>query len=386
MPYFRSSYTFSIAGSVRTFHHRWYMGGRVYECDACSSSCDIRACYSQHWQPALTACALDISDDISRPLCSTEQRAQLAIVAARRINTFILCNERTSIRNPSEFLLDAGINAVPQLLRLLFHGVSRLHVRLGFHTRAYNGADLLFNSSELALEHHLDIGESVDMLFLMLLERIEAYMYVRYPTRAAEYCVKRIKIHVRRETLTKSGESASTLATDATLPLQYRIKHATAMPRDALSVEATATANIYCFRVCARTQELYAVPYQLGKCRINGGGGEKDESNILRWPWDTEGCGSHYIMLQSVEGKLQQLLEITNLYRFLRTEADDRVHMCTRCRANFTQRTRLQLHKSLDCGRGFEVLHLDSNYLEIYESCLQMRCANYKWPLYGIIQ
>ncbi|XP_011195365.2 protein terminus-like [Zeugodacus cucurbitae] len=368
MPYFRSSYTFSIEGNTRTFHHRWCTAGRTYECDACSSSCDVRAGYEKHWS------------NVGRSLCSNEQRTQLKIIEEQRITNFILCNDHN--RSTNEFLLDAGIQAIPQLLCLLFHDTARLHFRLSFYTRILNETDFLFASSELTLEHHLDIGETVDVLFLMLLEKIKAYMYACYPTRAAEYSVKRIKIYVRREL--NSNSSSLNAPPKCILPLQYRVKHATAAPATKpISAETAADANLYCFRVCARTQELYVVPYQLGKRPSNTCSIEVPRAQQT---WDRVGCGAHYIMLQSVDGAHQQLLEISNISRFLRTDEDDHVHTCSHCKANFTQRTKLQLHKALACGRGFEVLHLASGNLEIYENCLQMRCDNYNWPLYGIIE
>ncbi|XP_054728597.1 protein terminus [Anastrepha obliqua] len=373
MAYFRSAYTFSITGTTRTFHHRWFMGGRIYECDACSNSCDMRAAYSQHWQP-VAACAHGTSNS-NRPLCSAEQREQLETIAMRHVDTFILCNEQGNAAHPKEFLIDAGVNAVPQLLRLLFHGAARLRLRMSFYTRPYSGADLLFNSSELVIQHHLDIAECVDMLFLMLLEKIEAYMYARFPAHAEEYCVKRIRLHVQRETYTK-GEKTSMV--NATLPLQYGVKYAASLPAQVISDKTIAAATLYCFRTCARTHEIYAVPYQLGKCRS---GAEDD-----RQPWDTVGRDAQFIMLQNIDGQLQQLFEITNLQRFLRTDTGVCVHTCTQCHQNFTHRTKLLIHKSLDCGRGFEVLRLASNYSEIYKNCLPMRCDNYKWPLFGIIE
>ncbi|XP_018798151.1 PREDICTED: protein terminus [Bactrocera latifrons] len=370
MSYFHSSYTFSIEGSTRTFHHRWRMAGRVYECDACGTTCDVRAAYSQHWS------------SVGRTHCSAEQRTQLKTIEEQRINNFILCNERN--RSTNEFLLDAGIQAIPQLLRLLFHDAGRLHFRLSFYVRALNETDFLFCSSELAIEHHLDISETVDVLFLMLLEKIEAYMYACYPTRAAEYSVKRIKIYVRRELNRTESVSTTKAPMKCILPLQYRVKHATAAPSaQAVSASVAADANLYCFRICARTQELYVVPYQLGKCPSNACDSEVQRAQQT---WDRIGCGAHYIQLESIDGAQQQLLEISNITRFLRTDEEDHVHTCVQCKANFTQRTKFQLHKALDCGRGFEVLQLDSDNLEIYEHCLQMRCDNYKWPLFGIIE
>nr|XP_014092863.2 protein terminus [Bactrocera oleae] len=368
MPYFRSSYTFSIEGSRRTFHHRWCMAGRVYECDACSTTCDVRAAYSKHWS------------SVGRTLCSVEQRALLKTIEKQRIKNFILCSEHN--RSTNEFLLDAGIQAIPQLLRLLFHNAVCLHFRLSFYMRALNETDLLFCSSESALEHHLDISETVDVLFLMLLEKIEAYMFARYPTRAAEYSVKRIKIYVRREL--RIMASASNAPLKCILPLQYRVKHATAAPSaQPVSAAVAADSNLYCFRNCARTQELYVVPYQLGKCPSTACDGEVQSAQQA---WDRIGCGAHYILLQSVDGVQQQLLKISNISRFLHTDEEDHVHTCVQCKANFTQRTKFQLHKALDCGRGFEILQLDGENMEIYEHCLQMRCDNYNWPLYGIIE
>ncbi|XP_054086964.1 protein terminus-like [Zeugodacus cucurbitae] len=243
----------------------------------------------------------------------------------QRITNFILCNDHN--RSTNEFLLDAGIQAIPQLLRLLFHDTARLHFRLSFYTRVLNETDFLFASSELTLEHHLDIRETVDVLILMLLEKIEAYMYACYPTRAADYSVKRIKIYVRRE-LNSNSSSLTHTPPKCILPLQYRVKHTNAAPATKpISAKAAADANLYCFRVCGAPKSLQRA----------------------QQTWDRVGCGAHYIMLQSVDGAQQQLLEISNICRFLRTDEDDRVHTCSQCKANFTQRTKLQLHKALDC-------------------------------------
>ncbi|XP_054088018.1 uncharacterized protein LOC128922230 [Zeugodacus cucurbitae] len=153
----------------------------------------------------------------------------------------------------------------------------------------------------------------------MLLEKIEAYMYTCYPTRAADYSLKCIKIYVRRE-LNSNSSSLTHAPPKCILPLQYRVKHAIAAPATKpISAKAAADANLYCFRVCARTQELYVVPYQLGKCPSSTCSTEVQRAQQT---WDRVGCGAHYIMLQSVDGAQQQLLEISNICRFLRT--DDR--------------------------------------------------------------
>ncbi|XP_054086943.1 protein terminus-like [Zeugodacus cucurbitae] len=196
--------------------------------------------YEEHWSK------------VGRSLCSDEQRTQLKTIEEQGITNFILCNDHN--RSTNGFLLDAGIQAIPQLLRLLFHDTARLHFRLSFYTRVLNETDFLFASSELTLEHHLDISETVDVLFLMLLEKIEAYMYACYPTRAAEYSVKRIKIYVYRELITST--SSLNALPKYILPLQYRVKHATAAPATKpISAETADDANLYCFRVCARTQD-----------------------------------------------------------------------------------------------------------------------------------
>ncbi|XP_012159266.1 protein terminus-like [Ceratitis capitata] len=370
MANYRSTYTFSITNNTRTFHHRWSLLGVQYECNACTTSCDASAQYSQHWRATA---------DVARLLCSDAQRAQLATIAARRICNFLLCNEyHEGAQSTNRFLVDAGICAIPQLLRLLFHDAARLHLRLSFYTRAANNMDFLFTSSELTLTHHLDIAQAVDVIFQMLLEKIETYMLACYsPQNATLYRIQRIKIHVRRTLKTQLPLEATHYA----LPLQYRVKHATSTaPMPVVNAASIALANIYCFRVCARTQELYVVPYQLGSVCDQSQMSDDVES------WDKAGLGAHYIMLQSVDDKVEEFLEIKNLTRFLRTDANDYVHSCSQCNMNFTQRTHLWLHNALDCGRGFEVMKLDSDFVEIYDNCLDMRCDNYKWALYGIIE
>lgn len=358
-----NTFTFSIDGNWRTFHHRWHIAGTAYECNACSTTCNVREAYSKHW-----------SND-KRTLYSAEQLEQLKTIEEYGVNNFILCNEYN--RSSNQFILSASTQAVPQLLRLLFRGAALLHLRLTIHVRALSKTDYLFCSNELTLAHHLDITVCVYMMTLMLVEKIEAYMYARYPKHFEDYNVIRIKISVRRELNTTP--STSNVPTKCTLPLLYSVKNATAPPSTQdISAQAVADANLYCFRVCDRTQELYVVPYQLGKCKCDSKTQEAHKT------WKRIGCGAHYIMLNDVDDTQQQLLKITNISRFLRI--DDRECTCLQCKEFFLTPAEFELHKLLDCGRGFEVLQLDRDYVEIYEKCIPMRYSDYNWALYAIIE
>ncbi|XP_061391964.1 protein terminus-like [Musca vetustissima] len=416
-----SSYTFVTSGGQRRFVHRWqYDNNEVIECNKCGSSCKETDAYGKHWSQPKTLDdnnigrdgIIDISRTAKTPialstptssssLTSLEQSFgrittlmdSKEIIVSKNVESFMLCASK-AVRDTQQFLLDAGIKVVPELLSSIYamYGGGQSHhllVVVRFYVTV-KGETFMLQTTELTIKHHYDIRESVDMLFAMLLEKLRNFMACRSESNSLgtqePYSIKRIHIKVRKQHNPQQSQI---------LPLHYarkqtnmeiaNLQNGLTTSRDDLallrawfrqhlltsesleSLRSPFPCNLYCFQECPNSLELYVVPYHL--CSQSA---------------DIYNCRS-YIILTDIHGRFMELQEITNIRRFLHHTSEDRVLSCTRCQACFLEPSKLVLHKMLKCGRDFEILKMDSDFIEIYENCLLLEQSD-NWSLFGIIE
>ncbi|XP_017872989.1 PREDICTED: protein terminus [Drosophila arizonae] len=197
-----SRYLFETVGNTRTFRHQSCINNQIFECQTCHNIVGKNEPYSHHW--------LNVSDNQHIKL-SLEEKKLLKRIELQRIQTFFLCDESARSRT-NEFLLEAGIEAVPQLLRFLNYGANRLEVTIGFHVTVL-GKRMYCESTPVIIGNHLDIKETVDMLFSILLEKIASFVMVNHRVPLEACAIKRIKVMVMRQMFGKPQ-----------IPLQYRVK------------------------------------------------------------------------------------------------------------------------------------------------------------------
>ncbi|KAH8410739.1 hypothetical protein KR222_002195 [Zaprionus bogoriensis] len=374
-PHRRSRFVFEIRGRTRTFMHQVIHHEQTTDCPSCRNQVASNEPFSHHWIG---------SQDVQHLKLGLDEKLLLQRIERQHIDTFLLCDESAANRT-SDFLLEAGERAVPLLLRFLSYEVSRLEVTIGFYVNVL--ADrMYYESAPVAINHFLDIGVTVDVIFSLLLEKIYSYVSAcqRVPLDACT--IKRLKVTVRRQC---NGQQL--------LPLQYRVKTVAdpqqldgassssgSRSRSAPAVDLglltesflkyqgqrfgqfppALIVNIYCLRVCASTKELYAVPY------------------LLR-SQDVAGTPS-FLIQTDVAGEFRGLYEIRDVRRFLRPDSKDNVFVCRHCSSHFSERLECALHKLVDCGSGFVVYNLDSDATELHENCLPLPKEFFNYAWYGI--
>ncbi|XP_001353492.3 protein terminus [Drosophila persimilis] len=363
-----SRFIFETIGDSRIFHHQRFVNDLQIDCPTCTSCVETREPYSRHWQNDHAA---GTSHQIKM---GPDERLLLKRIETERIEAFMLCDGSVSGRT-NDFLLEAGMEAVPQLLRFLSFGAAKLEVTIGFYVNVKKER-MYYESSPMIVEHHLDIVESVDMLFSMLLEKISNYVLLQQRVPLEACVIRRMKVTVKRHSNPISVQWRST----AKLPLQYRVKrldtgtdNATIFaeicqsPRDIFHIGLLPDAlqvNLYCFRVCASTKELYAVPY------------------LIRHD-DVENTPT-FVIHTDIAGHFRGLQEIRNVRKFLRADRQDRVFECRKCKSRFGDRVQFALHKQIDCGRGFMVWHLEEDAIELHHNCLPLPKGYFKHDWFGL--
>lgn len=385
------SYTFVNVAGRRTFFHRWHdlENDEVIECCKCGTTCKETDAYSQHWL-LQTAKQNQVSDDELNRWQRTAVMKRLPAIVSQNIESFMLSDAKVT-QDTHQFLLDAGLTAIPDLLRVLYAAehCKALMVRLKFFVEIKDEMFVL-QTNELEIKHHSDIRESVDMMFLMSLERLRTFMILKplrhagrrqRPLQPNEYRIKRIHISAQRIPLNHLKEDI------LMLPLHFRQKNASKLPtpqqvnaiklltwnfRQYLKTDQKQhfkppfPCNLYCFRTCPNTQEVYAVPYH--------------------FTWKSEEFSNipNFIILENIRGEFQQLQEIADIKKFLQVPQHNMVVTCRRCQLTFVQPTELYLHLMLTCGNEFEILQIHPDVIEIYEHCYEL-WRKPKWMLYGIV-
>ncbi|XP_060659630.1 LOW QUALITY PROTEIN: protein terminus-like [Drosophila nasuta] len=360
----QSRFIFETRRNVRTFRHQPYMNDSSLECESCRSPVAANEPFSHHWLSG---------EDAQHIKLDLERKLLLKQIEKECIETFMLCDESAYGRT-QEFMLDAGTQAVPQLLRFLNYEANELVVTIGFYVTVLKER-LYFESYSFNIKHFLDIEATVDMVFTRLVEKISSYMFLVMGLFLDSCTIKRIKITVKR---LYNGQEL--------LPLQYRIKNKGGFKannnRKSVNLSLlnesyinyhgirfgkfpdSLQVNLYCFRVCASTRELFAVPYLIRS---------EDVKNTPT-----------FLIQTDVAGEFRGMYEVPNIRRFLRTEPNDRIIVCRVCQAHFTNRMHYVLHKQIDCGNDVTVLQMDGESFEIYENCITLPKEFFKFAWFGI--
>ncbi|EDX10985.1 protein terminus [Drosophila simulans] len=368
----QSRYIFDIEDNFRVFRHQFFVNGaRRADCTTCESRVPVSEPYHHHWRN-------DIENNRSHCIqIGSEEKDILKRIEDQAIEEFILCDGSIAART-NDFLLDAGMDAVPQLLRFLSFGTEKLEATVGFYVDVKKER-MYYESSPLNIENHFDIGEAVDMIFSMLLEKISNYVLLHQKVPLEACVIRRMKVTVKRFCVSPKSNSLK-------LPLQYRVKNATEVIGNGSSKQSSDLAqlsetyinqkdrnqhipanlkiNLYTFRVCSTSKELYAVPY------------------LLRGD-DVENTPT-FIIQTDVVGDFQGLLQIRNIRKFLRADTHDRVFECRQCQSHFVDRVHLALHKQIACGRNFMVWYMDKDAIELHENCLPLPKEYFKYEWVGL--
>ncbi|XP_004530539.1 protein terminus-like [Ceratitis capitata] len=349
-----STFAFSFTGDKRIFHHIIEVDGLRKGCPHCVTTCNTSAPLAEHWQKDFDVIDEDDKDKIS------QRMGRLAVIDEGPVTHFITRDDARDIF--CSFIYNTRTYEVPALLRFIFPLATRLYIKVHIYTNVADTTFVLFSSNEVELAHHLDIKPTVDVIFQALMTKIDQYMCTNYGRRFVSYKVPRIKVKVRREKIQSwyacsraNGKSMNRFE----MPMQYCLKNATIQLKQPWLTDAEMTrVNLYCFRFCEDTHEVYVVPHQLKNVR------EVVPPNAEIWPWYKRyvSLGSDYIMIQNTEGKLDQLLDITNLNRFLQPEPfDPDKNICLKCKAKFANISELLVHEKLNCGEDIEVLTLEKD-------------------------
>lgn len=361
-----SRYLFETVGNARTFRHQRCINNQIFECQTCHNVVGRNDPYSHHW--------LNVPDNQHIKL-SLEEKKLLKRIELQRIQTFFLCDESARSRT-NEFLLEAGIEAVPQLFRFLNYGANRLEVTIGFYVTVVRKR-MYYESTPVIIGNHLDIKDTVDMLFSILLEKIASFVLINYSVPLEACAIKRIKVMVMRQMFGKPQ-----------VPLQYRVKintnyfhsnHTTSNKVNIRPLHKNFASsrqgtlgnfptplkfNLYCTRTCSSTKEIFLVPYLLRS---------EDIDNIPT-----------FLILTNVTGEFIGLHEIRDVRRFLKTDSQDHIFECRQCNSHFADRSQYALHKQINCGAGFVVWHIDQESTELYENCLLLPRQYFKFAWFGI--
>ncbi|XP_030375871.1 protein terminus [Scaptodrosophila lebanonensis] len=362
-----SRYIFETAENWRTFRHELVINNLRINCQSCHSRVAANEPYSHHWLEG---------EDATHIKLSLEEKLVLRRIERERIECFLLCDESASERT-SDFLLEAGTDAVPQLLRFLFYEATRMGVTIGFFVKINQKREhMYYETSEVQISHFLDINETVDLLFSLLLEKISNYLALQHNSDLEGFFVKRLKVTVKRQWT--DGELQ--------LPLQYRVKcdvnrvqsnNLTPVDMTLLTdsylryqgkqfgdFPASLRVNLYCFRMCASSKELYAVPYLLTSDDVNN--------------------TPTFIIQNDVTGEFRGLHEIRNIRHFLRADSQDHLFVCRLCKTHFADRAMFALHKQINCGSGFVVWQMDEPTVELHANCFVLPKQYFKHAWFGL--
>ncbi|KAH8371906.1 hypothetical protein KR093_009266 [Drosophila rubida] len=360
----QSRFIFQTIRDVRTFRHQPNFNDPSIECGSCYNVVAANEPYNHHW---LT------SEDAQHIKMDMDHKLLLQRIHVEHIVTFMLCDETPGNRTRA-FVVEAGTEAVPHLLRFLNYEATGLEVTIGFFVKVCQ-QNFYCESHPVKIKHFLDIDLTVDMMFTRLVEKIANYAFITFNVTLEAICIKRMKVVVQR---LWNGQQQ--------LPLQYRVKNDDRFKpaENKHSVDLSLLhesfvnyhgkrfgdfpdslqVNLYCFRVCARTKELFAAPYLI-----------RNE--------DTKNTPT-FLVQTDVAGEFRGMHEVYNIRKFLRSDPIDLIFDCRDCEGHFTNRVEFVMHKEMDCGGGITMLQLDGELPEIYENCFTLPKEIFKHAWYAI--
>ncbi|XP_037936069.1 protein terminus-like [Teleopsis dalmanni] len=376
-----SSFTYTVySPQTREFHHRWHTNrGRIIDCLTCYNISERVEPFAKHYERNNERTYLVLTED---------ERKKLLIVESKCVSTFVMTKDNIDKGN-MDFLSEASTDVLPSMLRLLFVKAKTIHIQVAYNVKIENRL-YVFESTELAIENHFDIIESIDMVFMMLLETVKIFMGSLECSDIENFKIQRIKVNIRMERwFSQNG------VRKMTLPLKYRIKNVAFYidpeqlklkheKMESCDIEAITYAykkykatgnksylmrmkgaNLYCFQLCQTSQEIYTVPFYLAPPT-----GNKENHN--------------FIILEDVEGNFQHFMGILSPQHFAYTEDPKAIFICPKCQANYSELVKLAVHQRLKCGHFFEIFEVDNDYAEDYPNNFSIETSDGKWLLAGI--
>lgn len=364
----QSSFYFRIRGNTRTFCHKPLYQESSELCPSCENQVGADEPFSHHWLNA---------DDVQHIKLSLVEKMLLKRIEREHIETFMLCDE-SPVERTSQFLNEAGMEAIPQLLRFLNYEATRLEVTIGFYVNIRFQKLIYYEMCPVMINHFLDIEETVELIFQVMMEHILSYIEKTSLVRGENtWTVKRLKVIVKRH-----WEPQLQMQ----LPMQYRVKNDKPNPACARPPKVDLTlltesflnyhgkrfgqfpaslhVNIFCLRVCANTKELYTVPYLIRSHEL---------SKIPT-----------FLIQTNVAGEFQGFYQINHVGRFLKADTMDHCYICPDCWAHFTETSVYKMHKLINCGLSTVAMEIDTERPEIYENCLPLPKEFLKFAWYGI--
>lgn len=359
---------FRVRGNTRTFCHKPLYQEFSQLCPTCDNQVGADEPFSHHWLNA---------DDAQHIKLGLTEKILLKRIEREHIETFMLCDD-SPVERTSQFLNEAGMEAVPQLLRFLNYEASRLEVTIGFYVNIGFQQMIYYEMCPVMINHFLDIEETVELIFQVMMEKILSYIEKRSLVRMEDsWTVKRLKVIVKRH-----WEPQLQMQ----LPMQYRVKNDKPIPAFArppkvdlalltesflnyhgkryAQFPASLKVNIFSLRVCASTKELFTVPYLISSHELS------------KMPT--------FLIQTNVVGEFQGFYQINNVGRFLKADSMDHCYICPDCYAHFSETSVYKLHKQINCGLSIVIMELDTERPEIYENCVPLPKEFFKFAWYGI--
>lgn len=436
MQNYTPSYSFSTTvNGDRTFHHRWHTNnGQIYECPTCRSSCAANESYATHWRHEHERYTYDAM-------------TQLALVAQHiesvKLEKFILCNKYVRKMNGDtaerhQFLLDAGIKAIPQFLHFMLHDTEdEISLQLGLHVRVKESSTSTSSTlvtkktsrftKKLTKAKNCKRPNKVSATYEALEEAFEAAAAEIRDTHDMTSCVSDDLLYCdetfeAEKTMLLFKSSFLTITTHYDIEESVDVLLTMLLERverhllDAFNTKITheyevqrIEINLKRLKVEETQQRQLPLQYSVKKACFKRLETSTSFSNIVKnsnfYTFKTcrytgelfvvpyflsstaATCNTpNFIMISTNAGKPKHFLRIKSLRKFLRHETGDCVLSCKFCDAKFMQQTKLELHMRLQCGRHFKVIKMAADFVELYERCLPLQCAAYNWPLYGIME
>ncbi|XP_037931893.1 protein terminus-like [Teleopsis dalmanni] len=320
---------------------------------------------------------------------TAEEKDRLQIIEDKGIDTLVMSNDNVGLEN-KEFLLNAATESLPSMLRLLFVKTNRIQLRGELYAKM-DTFNFVVESTELNINHHFDIPESVEMLFMLLLEKVKMLMCSLGYIDVSDFKVQRIKVNIKMDRSTSKN-----CMQKLSLPLKYRVKNAAydidpeqlksehpkkescdldsitsiykhyKLTGDGNQLLNLRAIDLYCFKLCHTSAEVYTEPFYLTSPI-----GVKENRS--------------FIILEDVLGNFQRFMEITNPLRFANVENPTDPVTCIKCNTHYAQLVQLELHQRLECGDDFEIYELDNNYDEESDpNQFEIKTTFEKWMLFGV--
>ncbi|XP_037932089.1 protein terminus-like [Teleopsis dalmanni] len=377
-----SSFTYSVySPETREFIHRWHTKrGKIIDCETCYDITERNEPLGKHYVKNTYVTNLRMTHD---------ERAKLRAIIDNDTNTFIMKHDNATEGN-MDFLAAAAIDELPSTIRILFVISEKVYIQTSFYVKI-NNYNFVFESTELAIENHFDIDDSIDMLFILLLEKVKTFMKSLGYLNTDNFRINRLNVYLRME-----RSNFINGVKKMSLPRKFRVKGVTIdvdpeelkcenEKKESCNIDTITEAylnyktsgnkffltslknvNLYCLQLCHTSLELYTVPFYLAGLPAS----RKENRD--------------FVILEDVEGDFQHFMEITKPVEFAQNDDPKAKFTCEKCNVSYGEKAKLNLHEALNCGDNFEIFETDSNYEEEYPIHFEMKTHNETWLLFGL--